>query len=360
MMRMKQKRVAYYYNQPRLPKGHSRTNPYGPSLAESLEKLGYQFEFSLRFDVRWLFRRRKEIQIIHWNWPSYQYKLTRENLKLLQVSLLWFRFVFRLVFARLLGYRIVWTMHNLYPHNRRFRLLDHCAHLVLCVLCHSVIVHCEHARRMAASCFGRTRNVHLIPHGNFVDVYPDDVTPDEARRTLEIPPSDFVYLFFGSIQSYKGLDNLIKSFQSMPDSNLKLMLVGAAVSSYAEKVSAEAERDGRIIVRVSQRTPSDELQYYFNAADVVVLPFTAMLTSGSVILAMSWRKPVIVPSLGCLPELLTDRMGIMYDPAEYGALRKAMADIRSMDCRKLGETGYRRMRTLNWDVIARLTHRAYQ
>ena len=353
-------KVAYYYNQKRLPKGHSKTNPYGPSLVDALEKLGYEFEFSERFDTEWLIQRRKDIHILHWNWPSYQYKRAREGNSLWEITQLWLTFIFRLVLARLLGYKLVWTMHNLYPHDPRYKLLDHLARLALCRLCNSVIVHCKYARNLAAQCFRRKRGVYMIPHGHFIDVYPNQTSAVQAREWLGIPKSNFVYLFFGSIQQYKGLDDLIGSFHNMAGDDMNLVIVGAAISSYAAQVVSVAETDKRIIVRFSPRTPSEELQYYFNAADVVVLPFTAMLTSGSVVLALSWKKPVIVPALGCLPELMTKDMGIMYDPQDPEALGKALRDVKKSDCRRLGENAYRKMLTYNWAAIARSTHRAYQ
>jgi glycosyltransferase involved in cell wall biosynthesis len=114
------------------------------------------------------------------------------------------------------------------------------------------------------------------------------------------------------------------------------------------------------VVRTSARTPSEELQVYHNAADVMVLPFSAMLTSGTVILALSWKKPIIVPALGCLPELITDDIGIMYDPTDCDALRQAMLDIRQRDLQAMGERAHRRMQELSWEHIAVETLRAYQ
>ena len=353
-------KAAYYYYQGRFPKGHTQTNPYGPSLVEAMEKLGVEFEFSERIDAKWLIERRGDIDVLHLNWPSYEYKRFKKGDSRWKVYRLWTTFLLRLVLARLLGYRLVWTMHNLYPHDARHRRLDHLCRLALCVLCNSVIVHCEYARKLAAQCFGRKRRVWVVPHGHFIDVYPNEVSRSQARERLGIPAASFVYLFFGSVQPYKGIDELIRSFRSLEGTDQTLLIVGAAVSSYAASVTAQAERDARIITRFSDRTPSGELQYYFNAADAVVLPFVSMLTSGTVVLALSWKKPVIVPALGCLPELVTDEMGILYDSGDEDGLMRAMADIRTRDCPGMGESGYRRIGSFDWDGIAALTLRAYR
>ena len=44
---------------------------------------------------------------------------------------------------------------------------------------------------------------------------------------------------------------------------------------------------------------------FFSAADLVVLPFSDIMHSGSAILALSFNKPVLVPARGALPELQT-------------------------------------------------------
>lgn len=353
-------KVAYYYNQQRFPKGDTRTNPYGPSLVEGLEKLGLEFEFSERIDARWLLQKRKEIQILHHNWPSYEYKQARQKDRPLKVYPLWVAFVARLAFARLLGYKIVWTMHNLYPHNTTYRHLDHLARLALCRFSNSIIVHCQHAKRLAAEHFGRTERVYVIPHGHFIGAYPNEISREEARRRLGIPQSNFCYMLFGSVQPYKGVDRLIRTFSSLEGDDLSLIIAGGVFSAYAQTIVPEAEKDKRIILRLEKRVPSEDLQVYYNAADVVVQPFSAVLTSGTVILALSWKKPIILPALGCLRELMTEGMGIMYDPTDPDALRKAMVDIRTEDVRAMGENAYRRVSTFGWDRIAALTLEAYQ
>ena len=45
--------------------------------------------------------------------------------------------------------------------------------------------------------------------------------------------------------------------------------------------------------------PDAELQVWLRAADVVVLPFRDILTSGSAILALSFGRAVVAPALGC-------------------------------------------------------------
>jgi beta-1,4-mannosyltransferase len=89
-----------------------------------------------------------------------------------------------------------------------------------------------------------------------------------------------------------------------------------------------------------------------NAADVAVLPFLDVLTSGSAILALSFGKPVILPDIGCLPELIDDSMGQLFDPKNTNGLKEAMAAIRERDVTVLSTAAFERAESLHWDGIA--------
>jgi glycosyltransferase involved in cell wall biosynthesis len=65
--------------------------------------------------------------------------------------------------------------------------------------------------------------------------------------------------------------------------------------------------------------PDDELQLYFAAADLVVLPFEEILNSGSAILALSFNCPIYVPHSGALVEL-RDMVGVNWVKTYLGSL----------------------------------------
>jgi hypothetical protein len=69
---------------------------------------------------------------------------------------------------------------------------------------------------------------------------------------------------------------------------------------------------------------------------------------------------VISPATGCLPELLDESMGILYESGQAGALGRAMEAIRERDLGACSRAAYRRARSLSWEPIARLTLEAYR
>ena len=77
-------------------------------------------------------------------------------------------------------------------------------------------------------------------------------------------------------------------------------------------------------------------------------------------MALSFGKPVVMPGLGCLPELVDDTMGLLYDPKERHALRDALVEIRGRDLKAAEASAMNRARTLDWDSIAGRLGQLYQ
>ena len=108
-------RVAYYYHQGRrLPPSDPNNNPYGELLCQALERRGVEVEFTLPFDEDYLRRNQGRIDILHFNWPHHDYY--HDDAALMEQRMQ--AFVGNLELARELGYKVVWTAHNLYPHDR--------------------------------------------------------------------------------------------------------------------------------------------------------------------------------------------------------------------------------------------------
>ncbi len=343
------------------PSGFSldRSNPYASLLARALESHGVRSVAGFRDNLTpdWLRSHRDSFDVLHLHWPSGLYhggnleETTRRCAAMIDA----------LSFARSLGYKVVWTMHNLYPHDSATRDLDHLARLGITACASAVIVHCQHARDLLARQFHRRECVFLAPHGHFCDAYPNSVGRQEARTRFGFDDRHFVYLFFGNIRANKGVDHLIEAFCALRGDHLRLLLAARICSDYgAQVVNRAREADSRIVLTESKFYANEDFQWFFNAADVAVFPFTDILTSGTAITALSFHCPVLVPAIGCLPELVDGTVGAVYDPAGAGGLGQALEDARGLRRDALRPGIERRLRELSWDGIARTTLEAYR
>lgn len=328
-----------------------RCNPYAGLLDLALHDHDIHLDLGdYAFTPSWLEQQRSTHDVIHLNWLHAFYR--RDDLTTTLKA--YHDFAENLHLARRLGYRIVWTLHNLYPHERPFPKIDHLARLLVSDLADVTLAHCSHAAGLARERF-YADDVRVVQHGNFIDVFPNHVTRAEARAQLELEADDFVYLFFGNARGYKSVESLIDAFAALgaDDAVLGLMMRNAFDPAYGDQLAARAaDNGGKVRVWTSDFFGNDEFQLYLNAADVVVLPFSEVLTSGSAITALGFGRPLIVPALGCLTELVDDSLGIAYDPSSPEALQQAMAQIRTRDINALGTGARARAESLDWRDIA--------
>lgn len=335
-------------------------NPYWPRLQGELEALGVEFETSHASTWtarRWLLEHRHSVDVLHFHFIQPQYMGAGERASLRRLL----KFTSDLLLARLLGYRIVWTVHDLMPTwPKEPAWVEQLARYVIAWLAHDVLVHCQEARRLVRQAFHRSRRVHVLPLPSYADAHPNEITQAEARTRLGIPHDRQVIGFIGGIRPNKGLEDLIAAFQSASTTETLLLIAGRPwpPESYVDEVFQLAKADHRI--RVWAKEISDEeMQVYLNAADVLAFPFRQVLTSSSVILAMSFGRPVIVPRLGCLPELIEPDTGFVYEPGDVAGLAATIEQAAGADLAGMGAAAARRANVATWRDLALGTLKAY-
>jgi len=129
-----------------------------------------------------------------------------------------------------------------------------------------------------------------------------------AREFLGIKTKKVV-MFFGLIRRYKGLDKLILAFNDIekqhPD--LTLLIVGECyedISYYENLIAQEGIKDKTILV--DKFIANEDVEPYFKAADMVVLPYNSASQSGILMMAYGFNVPAIVNNVGGLPELIVE------------------------------------------------------
>lgn len=122
---------------------------------------------------------------------------------------------------------------------------------------------------------------------------------------------------------------------------------------------AYTNKDADIIFD-NRSIPDDEVSMYFDAADVVCLPFKTITTSGSVILAATYGKPIVTPRLGAIQDIPRE-VGVLYDPSQKDAVLHALEQALESPSRRqaMAAASRRYADTLSWDKIAASTYAVY-
>jgi len=226
----------------------------------------------------------------------------------------------------------VYSVENLYPHDspdtaRDIRMIQRLLDRVdACVV----------MARASEEIFRQTYRLpagmecHLVPHRNYLDIYPHGVSREEARRRLELPPTTPVVLFLGRLLWYKGLDRLLPAFLQLNAPEATLVLAGKPseadfVPALEQRLATHRQPHSGKVRMDAKFVPDDEIQCYMNAADIVVLPYADMpINPGSLILAMGFGKAIVSPAKGATPEIAGPSVLFGYDENQPNGLADAL------------------------------------
>lgn len=229
-----------------------------------------------------------------------------------------------------LGGTVVWTMHNAAPHEDRYpgvsaRLRQH-----LSQRSDVVHVHGSFAARLAAEAGARAERILIVQHPDLSPAYPNDIDDDAARRYFALDQADTVFAFIGAMRGYKGVEILLSAFAEVHRivPSTQLILAGRA----GRGTEARFEHHAPGVRMIPQFIDDAVVQYVLRAADIIVLPYRRILTSGALSLALGFGRPVIVPDLEPLLEVVQPgREALVYRTDDPADLSRVMFLATSMD-----------------------------
>lgn len=330
-----------------------QNNPFIRLLRAALEKQAVLVAETDQCNPIWLLRHRREIQALHFHWIQSLYS-GRTYLGTLGGLL---RFSINLLSARIMNYRIVWTVHNLFPHQSRYKGLDRLARKIIVFFASAIVVHCDHARQLAQKMLRTRKDITVIPHGHYADYYTTGLDQQAARSLFALPSEARIFLMIGRIAPYKGIVDLIGHFKGAHQDGLLVIAGQPSDSELADHILQQTHNQRRIITML-RRLDDEELAHLVIASDVVVFPFVNILTSGSVVAALSLGRPVIAPRMGCLEETVEEGMGLLYDPVD-GGLKASLEAACGTSFDEPGSIISRVKSQMDWMRIGKAYRRIY-
>ncbi len=242
-------------------------------------------------------------------------------------------FVLLVIVARRLGARVIVEFHEVQDTGEaRTRFARSYALTVgswILRRVHGFVVHSQHdliAVRQRFPVAGLPSEI--IRHGPF-DHY---VHEDYARPTASRPET--IVLFFGTIRPYKGLEVLVRAFESLSAeeaAELRLLIVGETWENWTEplKLVAESRHKERITV-VNRYVHDEEVATFFNEADAVVLPYLRSSASGPLHITMAYGLPVVLSDVGGLRDGAEGYDGVIWvPPSDVAAVAEALRKLPS-------------------------------
>jgi len=286
----------------------------------------------------------------------------------------WFDRTALMLYYKILGKKIVFTAHNVNAGKRdgtdtllnrltlriQYRLADH------------IFVHTETMKTEMHEQFGvKTARITVVPFGINNAVPNTHLTSADAKRRLGISQNERTLLFFGRITPYKGLEYLVAASRQIlaKHKDYRVIIAGRpdTCEEYWSTLQGELGHDvkrGGILLK-PDFIPDDEVEIYFKAADVLVLPYREIYQSGVLFLAYSFGLPVLAADVGCLKEdIVEGETGFVFRSQDEADLARAIeqyfvSDLyANLNDRRAEIRKYAAERH-SWDAVAEATMGVY-
>jgi len=280
-----------------------------------------------------------ERHILHVHWEESLVRNVETSIEAQQVAKY---FDARIDYFKKLGGYIVWTVHNILPHELENTNAFMSIRTKLMKVSDKILVHnfqsIVELRKQGTVDLSRIQH---LPHASYTGVYGSPELPERANRKS--------ILMFGKVRRYKGIDIFLEKFLStdMPKSGYKVNVCGGLIRN---------DDYGDFLMEKFSDTPSvklnfthvsdDEVKDIFLASSCIVLPYTRFLTSGALLAAMTYGLPCIAPRAPQTLEVLpTVAHEFLYDPNDKTGFIGAIAALNALSSKKY--------RSLRADLIDR-------
>ena len=208
----------------------------------------------------------------------------------------------------------------------------------------------------------KKENIEIVPLGVNLNEYENLVKKGEFKKKYNINSDDKLILFIGRIHEIKGLDLLVKSFNNLRNSDVKLAIVGEdyGFKENVEKLIQEFNIKDKIIF-TGVLTGSDKIEALVDC-DVFVMPsrYESFTTSG--LEAMACFKPLVLTKNNHISSWVNNNVGLCceFDVNELSNSLDTMLNDENKclaygkKARQLIEEEY------NWDKIEKQISKIYK
>ena len=168
----------------------------------------------------------------------------------------------------------------------------------------------------------------LIHHCRDTSVLnPDNFDSQEIKKSLGLGKNR-VIMFMGTPRAHKGINELIQAVESLDDSDIRLVFIGAE-PSFDPLRNKPLSIQKKVVVL--PKIPFEELPKHLSAADILVVPQRDTTdTQGQIPAklfdAMAMAKPVITTRVSDIPEVLGGN-GYLVEPGNAEELASTLQHV---------------------------------
>ena len=330
--------------------GIGHTSPYMEALKMHLKKHGIEVKNMPYLPDR---RPKQDEKIIHIHRIGRLY--SSEDMNSLDVLLS------KIDELKTMGWIFVWTIHNIFPINSLMTKVDLRAAHEIGMRMDLVFCHTEIMKQNLKKYF----NINAINHGYGADFYLNNGKNSNIRDLWK--KEKFSFGFIGNIRGYKGILELLKSYDKLLDEgyDCDLIVAGSPYSSFLEENPQIVELIKKNNVTLYEKYVfKEDWDYIIQNVDVLVFPYKVDLPifkygfyASSIAQAVYMKKSIICPKNDNLEEIIgTLDYSFSYNYQEKDALYYCMEkSLRtSSETRKrMEEKAFNMVSHNTWEELAK-------
>jgi beta-1,4-mannosyltransferase len=251
------------------------------------------------------------------------------------------------------GKWIIWTCHNLRPHEspsgpvlEAIRLVATSANLIIC--------HDSRTRDLCRQYYSPAGQIVIMPFGNYDGAYPPPRPRPDVRREWNINESRPLLVCLGPIRPYKGIELACQAASALGE-RVSLLVAGhVATPEYARRIRRLAVPLRNVII-VDRTLTDQEFADLMGASDIVLLPYRSLTGSSALLAALTFGRGVITSDLPFFTSMLSNNplAGRTFRSGDAGSLVEAIStyltvppEVRQRAARSLADA-------FDWSLVIR-------
>lgn len=216
------------------------------------------------------------------------------------------RFFIKILIYKLLGIKILFTVHNVVEHIHDRYYLTYLQYKIIIKVSNQFMFFSNNDRRV----FERFYKVNIESKSHIINHCPvrfkiERKSKIQAREKLNLDLNKIIVLYYGPIFRYKGVDDLIdfvSQLKIVKDKKIFLIIIGKCREPNLEEIILAKLSHLEEYCWIKDYLPEEVLSDYIIAADINAMTFKEISNSGTFCLGKRYPTKIFAPYTGSLPE----------------------------------------------------------
>ena len=276
-------------------------------MRKNLKKFGWEATNFKYWKLRELVKNANRCKIIHMHFPEAYWRST--STIICGLKIIHFLFVFH--FSKVLGYKWVFSAHNVIPHLKvKSYLLERLMRLFILNYFDLIIGLAFNTKNDLNIAFGNSGKKYLLAlHGTYEDCYPIKLSRDQFLNKYSVPNNAKILLTINSFnRPNQGLSQLIEAWLSQTYyGNVYWILTGHKPENL-DKLNRTKK-----FIFIEGRVDNELIGSILNSVDFMLFNYASITTSGLFFLSVTFKLPIIAPNLPFFSLHSSNGTAILFD-----------------------------------------------